>query len=120
MSWATIFRERLCTPAEAVADMVREYRKRHDYVVAALNDIPGFQCRPGEGTFYALPRVTGALRSLGLADDVALTEHLLESAGVAVVPGNAFCEPGYLRLSFACSMSELEAAVTRIKQAVSA
>ena len=103
-----------------VTAMVREYRERHDFVVAALNDIPGFECRPGEGTFYALPRVTGALESLKLADDVALTEHLLSSGGVAVVPGTAFGAPGYIRLSFACSMTELEEAVARIKQAVSA
>mgnify|MGYP001826865798 FL=1 len=103
-----------------VTAMVREYRQRHDYVVEALNAIPGFECRPGEGTFYALPRVTGALESLGLADDVALTGHLLETAGVAVVPGTAFGAPGYVRLSFACSMNELEEAISRIKQAVSA
>jgi aspartate aminotransferase len=103
-----------------VTAMVKEYRERHDYVVAALNDIPGFQCRPGEGTFYALPRVTGAVERLGLEDDVALTGHLLNSVGVAVVPGTAFGAPGYIRLSFACSMSELEEAVRRIKQAVSA
>lgn len=103
-----------------VADMVREYRRRHDFVVAALNNIPGFECRAGEGTFYALPRVTGAIRSLGLADDVALTEHLLDTGGVAVVPGTAFGAPGYIRLSFACSMSELEEAMSRTEQAVSA
>ena len=103
-----------------VAEMVREYRERHDYVVAALNDIAGFECRPGEGTFYALPRVTGAIESLGLADDVALTAHLLEAGGVAVVPGAAFGAPGYIRLSFACSMGELEDAIGRINQAVNA
>ncbi len=103
-----------------VAAMVDEYRQRHDYVVAALNDIPGFECRPGEGTFYALPRVTAAIDRLGLADDVALTEHLLDAGGVAVVPGTAFGAPGYIRLSFACSMDELEDAVSHIERAVSA
>ena len=104
----------------AVKAMVEQYRERHDFIVAALNDIRGFQCRPGEGTFYALPRVTEAVDSLGLADDVALTEQLLSSVGVAAVPGAAFGAPGYIRLSFACSMTELEEAVRRIKQAVSA
>jgi aspartate aminotransferase len=103
-----------------VEAMVKEYRERHDFIVAALNDIPGFECRPGEGTFYALPRVTEAAERLGLADDVALTEHLLNSVGVAVVPGTAFGAPGYIRLSFACSMGELKEAVRRMKQAVSA
>jgi len=103
-----------------VAEMVAKYRARHDYLVAALNDIPGFECRPGEGTFYAFPRVDSALNRLGLADDVELTEHLLNSANVAVVPGSAFGTPGYLRLSFACSMESLKAAVERIKRSVSA
>jgi len=99
---------------------VAEYRSRHDYLVAALNDIPGFQCRPGEGTFYAFPRVDVALKHLGLADDVELTEHLINSANVAVVPGSAFGAPGYLRLSFACSMESLKEAVGRIKRSVTA
>jgi aspartate aminotransferase len=103
-----------------IQTMVSEYRERHDFIVGALNDIPGFECRPGEGTFYALPRVTAAAKRLGLEDDVALTEHLLNSAGVAVVPGTAFGAPGYIRLSFACSMNELDEAASRIKQAVSA
>jgi aspartate aminotransferase len=103
-----------------IQTMVSEYRERHDFIVGALNDIPGFECRPGEGTFYALPRVTAAAKRLGLEDDVALTEHLLNSAGVAVVPGTAFGAPGYIRLSFACSMKELDEAASRIKQAVSA
>ena len=105
---------------EVVGSMAAEYRLRHDYVVAALNDIPGFECRAGEGTFYALPRVSGAIEHLGLADDIALTEHLINSANVAVVPGSAFGAPGYLRLSFACSRETLEEALQRIKRAVSA
>ena len=103
-----------------VREMAAQYRIRHDYVVAALNDIPGVECRPGEGTFYALPRVCGVIEQLGLADDVELTKHLINSAGVAVVPGSAFGAPGYLRLSFACSMENLREAVERIKAAVSA
>jgi aspartate aminotransferase len=103
-----------------VREMTAEYRVRHDYVVAALNDIPGVECRPGEGTFYALPRVRGVIEQLGMADDVELTEHLINLAGVAVVPGSAFGAPGYLRLSFACSMKTLQEAIERIKAAMSA
>ena len=103
-----------------VAAMAAEYRQRHDYLVQALNDIEGFECRPGEGTFYAFPHVTGAIERLGLDDDAALTEMLINEANVAVVPGSAFGAKGYLRLSFACSMATLQEAVARIKQAVSA
>ena len=103
-----------------VTDMVAAYRQRHDFVVGALNDIPGFECRPGEGTFYAFPRVTGAIGSLGLKNDVELNEFLLNEANVALVPGSAFGAAGYLRLSFACSMESLEEAVKRIRHAVTA
>jgi len=103
-----------------VAEMTAEYRKRHEFVVPALNDIPGFECRAGEGTFYAMPRVTGAIEALGLTDDVALAEHLINEANVAVVPGSAFGAPGYVRLSFASSMEALEEALKRVRDAVSA
>jgi len=103
-----------------VREMTRAYRQRHDFVVAALNDIDGFECRPGEGTFYAFPRVSGALQAMGLASDADLVEHLLNDADVACVPGSAFGASGYVRLSFACSMETLREAMNRIKRAVSA
>ena len=103
-----------------VAEMAEAYRERHDYVVAALNDVPGFACRPGEGTFYAFPRVAEALASLGIEDDVGFVEYLLNKADVACVPGSAFGASGYVRLSFACSLAELQDALGRIKRAVTA
>lgn len=103
-----------------VAEMVAAYRERHDFLVPALNDIDGFECRPGDGAFYAFPRVTGAIRRLGLADDTAFCEHLINKADVALVPGSAFGAPGYVRFSFACSVDDLQEAVTRIKRALSA
>ena len=103
-----------------VREMCAAYRERHDYVVAALNAIPGFECRAGEGTFYAFPRVEGAIDAYGLADDTALTELLINEADVACVPGAAFGAPGYLRISYACSLEQLEEAVNRIKQALAA
>ena len=103
-----------------IGDMVQAYKLRHDFVVDALNAIPGFECRPGEGTFYALPLVRGAIAACGLATDAEFTEYLLTQAEVAVVPGSAFGAPGYIRLSFACSMEQLEEALQRIKGAVSA
>ena len=99
-----------------VAEMAAAYRSRHDLVVEALNRLPGVACRPGEGTFYAFPKVTGALKSLDVADDLALTELLLEKANVAIVPGSAFGAPGYIRLSFASSEATLIEALNRIEQ----
>ncbi|MBL8202518.1 MAG: pyridoxal phosphate-dependent aminotransferase [Chromatiales bacterium] len=97
-----------------VREMTRAFRERHDYIVAALNGIPGFRCLPSAGTFYAFPNVTEALRAKGLKDDLALSELLLNQEEVAVVPGSAFGAPGYLRLSFACSLDTLKEAVRRI------
>jgi len=103
-----------------VGDMVQAYNSRHDFVVGALNDIPGFECRPGEGTFYAFPWIQQAIDTRGLANDAEYAEFLLNEAEVAVVPGSAFGAPGYIRLSFACSMDQLEESLRRIKRAVSA
>ena len=101
-----------------VAEMTAAYRRRHDVVVAALNDIEGFECRIGEGTFYAFPRVRGALLRKELTSDTELVELLITEADVACVPGTAFGAPGYVRLSFACSMETLEEAINRIKRVV--
>ncbi len=103
-----------------VAEMCSAYRQRHDYLVAALNRIPGIRCRAGEGTFYAFPQVTDAIERLGLADDTALAEKLIHDAEVACVPGGAFGAPGYLRMSFACGLETLEEAVNRVNRVLAA
>lgn len=97
-----------------VRTMARAFRERHDYIVPALNGIPGFKCIPATGAFYAFPSVTAAIRTKGLADDTAFAEMLLKEADVAVVPGSAFGATGYIRLSFACSIEKLKDAVARI------
>ena len=102
-----------------ITDMVKAFRERHDYLVAALNDIPGFSCLPGAGTFYAFPDVSEAIDAKGLKNDGEFTELLLNDAGVAVVPGSAFGAPGYIRLSFACGLDTLQDAVGRIRGVMS-
>jgi aspartate aminotransferase len=102
-----------------VRTMNAAYRQRSDYIVEALNSVPGFECRAGEGAFYAFPRVTGAIERRKLRNDTELVEYLLQEADVAMVPGAAFGAPGYLRISFACSMDTLEQCVARIKGALS-
>ncbi len=99
-----------------VSEMTARYRVRHDYLVSALNEIEGMECRAGEGAFYAFPRVDDAIRALKLADDVEFSGYLLKEAGVACVPGTAFGAPGYVRLSFACSLETLKDAIARIKR----
>jgi aspartate aminotransferase len=103
-----------------VGEMAAAYKERHDFLIPALNELEGIDCRPGEGTFYAFPRIVGALEGRKLANDVELVEFLLDQANLACVPGSAFGAPGYIRLSFACSMQTLETAVERMKRALSA
>ena len=100
----------------AVGEMAAAYQARHDYFVPALNTIDGFECRRGEGTFYAFPRVSRALERKGLTTDLELAALLLEEADIACVPGSAFGAAHHLRFSFACSMRELEEAIERLKR----
>jgi aspartate aminotransferase len=100
---------------QCVIDMNRAYKERHDYVVAALNSLPGVSCLPGAGTFYAFADVRGAMANLGMREDNAFSEYLINKAGVAVVPGSGFGAPGHMRLSFACSKQTLEKAMERIR-----
>ncbi len=96
--------------------MLKAFRERHDFVVSALNDLPGFSCLPGDGTFYSFPDVSGAIEQTGgVSNDVELAEHFLAKAGVALVPGSAFGAPGYMRLSYATDMETLKTAVDRLR-----
>jgi aspartate aminotransferase len=101
-----------------VAQMLEAYRERSRFISSALNELPGFQCREGQGAFYAFPRVEIAIRNLKLEDDDEFVRYLLQKADVAMVQGSAFGAPGYVRISFACSMTELETAVDRIRLAL--
>lgn len=108
-----------------IAPMLKAFRERHLYVVDALNKIPGVKCITSGGAFYAFPDVRPVIMALHQksiikeATDVALSEYLLEQAGVAIVPGSAFGSEGYIRLSFATSMENLENAISRISKAFS-
>ena len=102
-----------------VAAMNRQFKARHDFVVAGLNDLPGVSCLKGAGTFYAFANVEGAMAAIGCADDNAFAEFLLANGGIAVVPGSGFNGPGHIRLSFACSMKTLEEALERMRRSLS-
>jgi aspartate aminotransferase len=107
-----------------IAPMLKAFRERHVFVVNALNKIPGVKCIMAGGAFYAFPDVRPAIAKLHqrgtikAATDVALAEYLLESGGVAVVPGSAFGSEGYIRLSFATSMDNLQKAMERLAKAL--
>jgi aspartate aminotransferase len=98
-----------------VADMNKAFKERHDWLNAALNSLPGISCVPGAGTFYAFADVRGAMRNLGMRDDNAFCEYLLNKALIAVVAGSGFGSPGHMRLSFACSMDRLHKVIERLR-----
>ncbi len=101
---------------ECISEMLVHFKARHDYLVAALNEIPGFRCAKGAGTFYAFPEVSAAMKAKGCKDDTEFSSLLLNEGEVALVPGSAFGAPGYIRLSFATSMEVLEEAIQRIRK----
>ena len=91
------------------------FKQRHDYVYERLNAMEGIDCYPAEGTFYIFPNVQGAIDNLAhIKNDIAFAEFLLDKAGIAVVPGSAFGAPGYMRVSFATSMENLEKAMDNL------
>ena len=102
-----------------VTTMNKAFKERHDYIVAALNTLPGVSCQPASGAFYAFADVSKAMAKLKLKDDNAFAEYLINTVGVAVVPGSGFGAPGHMRLSFACSRETLEKAVERMRKALS-
>ena len=108
-------------PQDCVEEMRDQFKRRYDFIHAALNDIKGVSCPDCEGAFYAFPSFQGFLDSRkDLGDDIELASWLLETAGVSTVPGSAFGAPGHLRLSYAASMDYLKEALSRIRDAVGA
>jgi aspartate aminotransferase len=107
-----------------MAPMLDAFRQRHRLVVDGLNAIPGLNCLDAGGAFYAFPDAREGIASLKArnriaeATDLALSEYLLNEAGVAVVPGSAFGAEGYIRLSFATSNANLEHALARMAKAL--
>jgi aspartate aminotransferase len=103
-----------------VTEMNKAFKERHDYIIKALNTLPGVSCQPASGAFYAFADVSGAIKALGLKDDNEFASHLINTVGVAVVPGSGFGAPGHMRISFACSLKTLENAVERMRKALTA
>jgi len=97
-------------------DMRREYEQRRNVIVKRLNEI-GLPCFMPRGAFYVFPRIS----STGL-DSATFAKRLLQEKHVAVVPGTAFgsCGEGFVRCSYATSLEEIEIAMTRIQELVSA
>jgi aspartate/methionine/tyrosine aminotransferase len=111
----------LTGPQACVTEMRDEYRARRDFVVASLNRLEGVSCAVPRGAFYAFPSISGVLQGgNATADDFA--EALLDTSGLACLPGSAFGTGGaqHLRLSFAASWPTLEMALDVLNGVVKA
>ena len=107
---------------QVVSMMVAEFKKRKDYIVDALNDIPGIFCPMPEGAFYVFPNVSAlygrSYEGKKISNSTEFIEYLLDGANVATVPGVAFGSDDHIRLSYATSLKNIEEGVRRIKDAV--
>ncbi|MGB5224121.1 MAG: pyridoxal phosphate-dependent aminotransferase [Arenicellales bacterium] len=103
-----------------IAPMLKAFKERHDFVVGRLNAINGVKCLPSDGTFYAFADFREAIANRdGINNDLELADYLLNEAKVALVPGSAFGAEGYMRLSYATSMENLNQALSRIELGLS-
>lgn len=104
-------------PHEEVDGFVREFRKRRDFMVEGLNQIKGVRCLKPGGAFYCFPNISKVPMS-----SKQLADRLLNEAGVAVLSGTAFGKfgEGYLRLSYANSIENIQAALQKMKQVIEA
>jgi aspartate aminotransferase len=106
---------------ESVPIMLAEYAKRRKRIVEGLRAIPGVSCEMPGGAFYAFPNVAahlanGASGHALAKDTTELAKLLLDKARVALVPGDAFGAPGYLRLSYATSIERIEEGLRRMER----
>jgi aspartate/methionine/tyrosine aminotransferase len=103
--------EALMGPQDAVRDMVAEFKRRREVIVAGFNRIPGFSCATPGGAFYAFPNI----KATGISSN-ALADRILNEAGVACLTGTSFGTwgEGYLRFSYATALDQIHEALERI------
>jgi aspartate aminotransferase len=109
-------------PMDFLPPFVEAYRRRRDFVVAALEDIDGIECAVPDGAFYVFPGCGALLgrktpKGKAIATDTDLCMYFLEEAGVALVPGSAFELPGHFRISYAAADERLREGMKRIAEA---
>jgi|Deesub1362A_J573_1020465.scaffolds.fasta_scaffold00004_137 aspartate aminotransferase len=111
--------EALTGPQDFIGKMREEFDKRRKFLVSELNSIPSISCLVPTGAFYAFPNTSalyGKSEKISSSSDLAL--YLLEEAKVALVPGSAFGDDDYIRISYATSMEDIKKAIERIKEAL--
>jgi len=114
--------EAISGPQDAVGQMAAQFEERRNFLLERLLAIPGINCHKPEGAFYLFPNVSAFFGSrhggMVIRDAYGLARFLLEQARVAVVPGEAFGGPDNIRLSYACSLENLEKGIDRIARAL--
>jgi aspartate aminotransferase len=110
-------------PTDELDKMRQEFDRRRRYMLTALRAIPGVKCVEPRGAFYAFPDVStfNGRRTPGgkvIDGDPALCDYLIDEARVAVVPGSSFYAPGFVRLSYATSQSNIEKGLSRLSEAL--
>jgi aspartate aminotransferase len=106
--------EAMLGPQDSIPVMLAEYRRRRDFVVGRLRQIPGVSIVTPKGAFYAYPNISVAYESGKIKNSLDFANQLLASANVAVVPGEAFGTNDHVRISYATSMKELERGLYRL------
>jgi aspartate aminotransferase len=111
--WAAL--EALTGPQESVGIMLAEYTARRAWLLNELRNIPGIKCSEPEGAFYAFPDVRGCLnKDLKTSGDFA--QRLLEEEQTVVTDGAGFGAEGFVRISYATSMEQIQEGVKRIRR----
>lgn len=110
----------LSGPQDIPAQKAVEFAGKRDRVLDVLHSIPGVKCPRPQGAFYVFPDISVAFGkkhgSIAIHNDVDFCNALLETKGVACVPGSAFGEPRALRISYTCSDKQLDEGMKRIKE----
>ncbi len=114
--------EALTGPQDSVKRMVEEFHRRRDFIVRELNSIPGCSCLKPSGAFYVFARIDAFFgKSVGdyvIRSSSDLSIYLLKEAFVATVPGSAFGDDRYIRLSYATSMEKIQKGMERLREAL--
>jgi aspartate aminotransferase len=104
-------------PMDSVRAMLAEYTRRRERILAGIRAIPGITCTSPQGAFYIFPNVSKHLGKHGVPSDTAgLAKAMLEQSHVALVAGEAFGAPGYVRISYATSMERIDEGLRRIER----
>ena len=109
--------EALTGPQDAVAEMLAEYTARRAWLLSALKNIEGISCNQPEGAFYAFPNVSGCFGKR-IMNSAEFAQQLLTEEQTVVTEGSAFGAEGYIRMSYATSMGQLQEGINRLKRFV--